>query len=330
MSASDSILRLLSLGLAADALRRPSLQRLVLGTGAAEVARALLQRSRKGERGLPPEGRRCAFITGAASGIGLEVVRRFAAAGWYVGLFDVQLEALEHEASVLGLEQCCWSRCDVTSADSVAAAIELFKSHTGGRMDCLFNCAGIVRVGAFESIDLQTQLQQVRVNLDGVVVCTRLALPLLRTTPGSVVISMASGSSLYGAPHHAVYSATKHGIFALTEALALEFETAGIRVCDVYAGYVNTPLLTASDENVPKTSRMLQDRQSWQTPEQVADIVYRTAAATGAHEMTRLHVPTSLLNWLQYKITRADALFSLGVMPAAMRNLVMPLPPAKL
>ena len=70
--------------------------------------------------------------------------------------------------------------------------------------------------------------------------CARAAHGALAATPGSVLISMASVSAGYGVPTHAVYSASKHAVRALTEALSLELQPDGIRVADVWVGLLAT------------------------------------------------------------------------------------------
>jgi NAD(P)-dependent dehydrogenase (short-subunit alcohol dehydrogenase family) len=293
---------------------------MVLRFGSAAVVE-MLRSGVSMSRALPPAGRRSIFITGAASGIGLEAARRFAAAGWFVGLFDVDTTTVAREAAAIGSDTCCFGECDVSSVSSVAKAMEAFEQKFG-RMDCLFNCAGVLRVGALEDVDLDAQLLQTRVNLDGVVICTRAALPLLKKTAASVVISRASASALYGSPDHAVYSATKHAVWALTEALAIELEQYGIRVCDVYAGYVNTPML-ASDETVPKRSRLLQATDRWLSAQSVAEVIFRAVTANSGAASHRLHVPVNMDNWILSKLIKADLLFGLGLSHPIMRTLVM-------
>lgn len=326
MTLPESLLRLASVGFSANGVSCAvgrDLKTMVLRFGSAAVIEML----RSGiarlsiARALPPSGQRSIFITGAASGIGLETARRFAAAGWFVGLFDIDVRTLAKEAAAIGNDRSCFGECDVTSAGSVAKAIEVFE-HKFGRMDCLFNCAGVLRVGPLENIDLHTQLQQTRVNLDGVVICTRASLPLLKKTAASVVISMASLAALYGNPDHAVYSATKHAVWALTEALAIELEQYGIRVCDVYAGYVNTPML-ASDDTVPKRSLLLQANDRWLTPQYVAEVVFGAVTAQNGAASRRLHVPVGMDTWIASKLVKVDSLFGLGLSQPFQRTFVM-------
>ena len=94
-------------------------------------------------------GRKSIFITGAASGMGRETARLFAAQGWFVGGFDVNEAGLSDLQAELGAENCLVRRLDVTDRDDYRAAIAAFGEATGGKMDLLYNNAGIGRGGPF-------------------------------------------------------------------------------------------------------------------------------------------------------------------------------------
>ena len=98
---------------------------------------------------------RSVFITGAAQGIGLATARRYAAQGWFVGLYDINAGALETLLSSGEFPNACGCHCDVTRRESIAAALEHFSSHSGGRLDLLVNNAGVLSSGKFEEIDPQ-------------------------------------------------------------------------------------------------------------------------------------------------------------------------------
>ena len=188
------------------------------------------------------------FITGAASGIGRETAGFFAKKGWLVGIVDIDRQGLASLADEIGEENCFMCELDVTDADSVRQAIEAFGQKTGGRMDVLLNNAGIIKFGYFENVDLSMHKKIVDVNFTGCLNCIYHALELLKQSPGSRIINMSSASSLYGLPDLSVYSATKHALSAMTEALNLELEKHGIYVCDLKPPYVNTPLLEVEEE----------------------------------------------------------------------------------
>jgi len=113
----------------------------------------------------------CIFITGAASGIGRATALLFADKGWYVGLFDVNGKGVESLSREIGPSNCCYKAMDVSNTQSVRKGIEYFSKNTGGRLDLLFNNAGIVRMGPLEDIDIKEQFRIIDVNLKGMLNC---------------------------------------------------------------------------------------------------------------------------------------------------------------
>jgi NAD(P)-dependent dehydrogenase (short-subunit alcohol dehydrogenase family) len=199
------------------------------------------------------EGRKAIFITGAASGMGLETARLFAAKGWFVGGFDVNEAGLASLREELGLDGGLVRRLDVTDRDDYAAALAEFGAATGGRLDLLFNNAGIGRGGPFDQHPFEDVIAVVQVNLMGVLIGIHAAAPLLKATPGSLCFTTSSSSATFGMPGIAVYSATKHAVKGLTEALSVEFKAYGVRVADVLPGLIDTPILPpGAAANAPK------------------------------------------------------------------------------
>ena len=189
---------------------------------------------------------RCVFITGAAAGIGAATARRFAANGWFVGLFDVDLAGVERLAAELGAERTLAGRLDVTRDAEWRQALDTFVRRTG-RLDVLVNNAGILASGPFDALPLERQQAVVDVNVKGVLNGCHTAFPYLRDTPGACVINMSSASAIYGQPSLAVYSATKFAVRGLTEALDLEWQDHGIRVLDVMPLFVQTAMVQGMD-----------------------------------------------------------------------------------
>ena len=192
--------------------------------------------------------RKSIFVTGAASGIGRETALYFASKGWFVGINDVNSQGLESLQSQIGKENCHLALMDVTDTENTKAVMESFADRTGNRLDLLFNNAGYIKFGRFEDVDLSTCHRTLDVNLKGIVNCTHYALPLLKNTPDSRIVSMSSTSAVYGIPDHSVYSVTKRGVLAFTEVLDLELEKYGITVSDIMVPYVNTPFLDVEEE----------------------------------------------------------------------------------
>jgi NAD(P)-dependent dehydrogenase (short-subunit alcohol dehydrogenase family) len=196
------------------------------------------------------------FITGAGSGIGRATAELFGRAGWFVGLYDLAETAVETMRQQLGAERAVAGRLDVRDGAAVAAALRQFFRAAGGRLDVMFNCAGVFGAGHFEDIEPARHQLIVDVNLRGVINGCHAALPYLRRTRGARLINMASASALYGTPGLASYSATKFAVRGLTEALDLEWSRHGIRVMDVSPTYVDTPMVR-SMARAPKSMTRL-------------------------------------------------------------------------
>lgn len=173
-------------------------------------------------------------VTGATSGSGLAVARRFAAEGAEVVLLARgadRLTALEEELAprAVGLPT------DVGDPDSVREAFAAIDTRFG-KLDILINNAGLHRPCPFESVTDADILTQVRCNLLGPVYTCRAAIGLLRAAGGGDIINTSSEVTLEVFPYESVYKATKAGLEALGQALGLEFEKEEIRVTTLIQG----------------------------------------------------------------------------------------------
>lgn len=189
------------------------------------------------------------FISGAGAGIGRATALKFLAEGWRVGAFDINIEALDNlrEVAQAG-ERLVTGVLDVTDAASWQQALASFAGDSG--IDLLFNNAGILYSGAFETISLEAQQRMLRVNVEGVLAGSYAALPyLVRAGAQGVarVINMSSASAIYGQPSLASYSASKFAVRALTEALSIEWEAKNIQVMDIMPLFVQTSMVTDMD-----------------------------------------------------------------------------------
>jgi len=182
-------------------------------------------------------------ITGAASGIGKAVADKFYQDGWYVGLFDVAEAPLLSMQEQWGSERCHIQVVNVTDSDALAVSFEKFVLEAG-KLDVLFNCAGLLEFGHFEEISLQRHHQIIDVNNRGLLNCCYLAFPFLAKTPGARVINMSSQSSMYGVPGLSSYAATKSWVKSFTEAINIEWQRHDIHVTDVAPPFVNTPMVS--------------------------------------------------------------------------------------
>jgi NAD(P)-dependent dehydrogenase (short-subunit alcohol dehydrogenase family) len=198
-------------------------------------------------------GRKSIFITGAASGMGRETARLFSERGWFVGGYDVDAAGLKALASELGQGAGVFRPLDVTDSAAYRAELARFAEATEGKLDLLFNNAGIGRGGPFADMPFEDVIAVVQVNLMGVLIGIHAAAPLLRATPGSLCFTTSSSSATFGMAGIAVYSATKHAVKGLTEALSVEFKAYGVRVADTLPGLIDTAILPdAAKANAPK------------------------------------------------------------------------------
>ena len=184
---------------------------------------------------------RSIFVTGAASGIGRATARLFHSRGWFVGAYDIDSEALDTLADELGTS-CVTGVLDVTDKAAFDDALAHFATATEGRLDLMFNNAGIAFAGYLDDVPFDKVRSMVDVNLMGVLNGIHAAIPLLKSTPDSLCFTTASSAATFGTPGMAVYSATKYAVKGLTEALSVELARYGSRAADVSPGIIDTTL----------------------------------------------------------------------------------------
>ena len=185
-----------------------------------------------------------AIVTGAGSGIGRATARRFAAEGACVvvaDLDDTRGQEVEAEIKADGVGDGLFVHTDVSEASSVeamvTAAVERF-----GRLDVLHNNAVATGVtdGTVVDIDLDHWWRAINVNLNGVFLGCRFAIPAMIESGGGSIINMASLAGVIGISGRDAYSATKGGVIALTRSVAKNFVGQNIRVNAIAPGLVAT------------------------------------------------------------------------------------------
>ncbi|HEY8616401.1 glucose 1-dehydrogenase [Phenylobacterium sp.] len=188
-----------------------------------------------------------ALVTGGASGIGRGCAERLAQEGAAVVVTDLQDHLGEEVVAgiVAAGGQAHYIHHDVTDEQAWIDAIAETRQRFG-RLDILVNNAGIGLGGSILEMTLETWRRQTAVNLDGVFLGVKHAIPAMREGGGGSIINMSSVAGLKGAPTLAGYCATKGGVRLFTKAVAMECATAkdGIRVNSVHPGIIETPIWT--------------------------------------------------------------------------------------
>ncbi|BEV01654.1 SDR family oxidoreductase [Novosphingobium olei] len=195
---------------------------------------------------------RTIFITGGGSGIGRAVAQRFAREGWFVGLADVSESGMAETAALLPKGASSIHKLDVRDRAGWDAALGDFAKAAGGRIDVVFNNAGVPVGGPLAELAVDEIERALDINLKGVIFGAQAAYPWLKASaPGSVLLNTASAAGIYGTPGASVYSATKFGVRAVTESLDGEWAADGIAVRDLMPAFIDTPLL---DHNANRAS----------------------------------------------------------------------------
>jgi meso-butanediol dehydrogenase/(S,S)-butanediol dehydrogenase/diacetyl reductase len=179
-------------------------------------------------------------ITGAASGIGAASARRFAAEGARVWLGDLDAEAGRALAAELAGE-AAFEPVDVRDQAGVEAWVDAAAARMG-RLDVLFNNAGIGTYGKTPDLDPARWHDVIAVDLHAVFYGCRAAIPHLRRAGGGSIVNTASISGLYGDYGLAAYNAAKGAVVNYTRTLAIDHAREGIRANAVCPGPIDTPL----------------------------------------------------------------------------------------
>lgn len=182
------------------------------------------------------------LISGAASGLGLALARRYADAGWRVFLTDVDVAALDQAVASLNAGDRVLSQTlDVRSAEDWVAARERCVDAWGG-LDVLVNNAGVATGGSFARTPIEDWDWIIDINLKGVIRGAATFVPLFTEQGHGHVVNVASLAGLVNPPLMASYNVVKAGVVSLSETLRFELEPAGITTSVVCPSFFRTGL----------------------------------------------------------------------------------------
>ncbi len=199
-----------------------------------------------------------AIITGAKSGIGFATATRFAAEGAKVVAADIADATREADEIARHGAEALFAQVDVSDSAQVRNMIRETVSVYGG-VDILVNNAGIELAKTVTDTTEEEWDRLMDINLKGVFLCSREAIPVMQRQGGGVIVNVASELGLVGGTEIAAYSASKGGVVQLTRAMAIDHAADHIRVNCVCPGPVATPLLEAIIRN---SSHPEQERRS--------------------------------------------------------------------
>jgi NAD(P)-dependent dehydrogenase (short-subunit alcohol dehydrogenase family) len=225
-----------------------------------------------------------AVVTGGGTGIGKAIARALSEAGASVVVGGRRAEALEVVARESG---CLPVVCDVREERDVAQLFAKTEQQFGG-LDILINNAGVTGpVSSAEAMDLTAWDETFAINVRGVILCLKYAVPLLKKRGGGSIVNMSSLMGLRGYPMRSAYAASKFAVIGITESVAQEVGPDKIRVNALCPGAVNGELM----QRVIARRSQVENRP----PEEIIRVNYTDKAA--------------LRRWVEPEEVAAAALF---------------------
>ncbi|HVR67751.1 MAG TPA: 3-hydroxybutyrate dehydrogenase [Verrucomicrobiae bacterium] len=197
-----------------------------------------------------------AIVTGAASGIGLEIARAYAREGAKIAIADLKLDPAEAAAKEIKSAggQAIAVAMDVTNEAQVDAGVEATVKALGG-VDVLVSNAGIQIISPLQDLSLADWRKMLAIHLDGAFLTTRACLRhMYKSGKGGSIIYMGSVHSKEASPLKAPYVTAKHGLIGLCKTVAKEGAKYNVRANVICPGFVRTPLV---DKQIPEQAKEL-------------------------------------------------------------------------
>jgi NAD(P)-dependent dehydrogenase (short-subunit alcohol dehydrogenase family) len=201
------------------------------------------------EGALPGLGQKCAWVTGAGSGIGRALALRLAGEGWLVAV-SARTEADLQSLAALAPDRIKPAVLDVTDEVAVAAATEAIEARLGP-LDLVVLNAGTYKPLSVRDFSAAAYRKTVEVNLMGAVNCLAAVMPRMIARGTGHIAVVASLTGYVGLPSASAYGATKAALINMCEALHPELDAAGVKLSLINPGFVDTPLTRKNDFPMP-------------------------------------------------------------------------------
>jgi NAD(P)-dependent dehydrogenase (short-subunit alcohol dehydrogenase family) len=217
-----------------------------------------------------------AIITGAGSGIGEASARLFAKEGARVAVVDYDDAGGQRVAKQLG-DSAIFIRADVSRSSDMEQMTRTVQDKFG-RIDILFNNAGVSCVGTLHETSEAEWDRVMAINTKGIYLACKYVIPVMLQQKAGCIINMASGAAVLGLAQRAAYTASKGAVYALTRAMQADYCRQGIRVNSLVPGTIYTPFVEGYlqkhySDDMEKAKENLKKRQlsgTLGTPEDVA------------------------------------------------------------
>jgi len=226
-----------------------------------------------------------AFITGAASGLGLACAEILAREGWQLILTDVDAPRLDLVASSFRRDgaRVLAAACDVRDAAAVDALVNSAIAECGG-IDLAIHCAGVALAGPFHASTAEEWQWIFDINVHGVANCSRAVMRDMARGKGGLIINIASVASFCTGPNMSAYNASKAAVVALSESLMQEYAAYGVQVTVSMPGFFRTRLIESArgpEKTLQAAARFIEE--SGLEASEVAEEMLTAAARRRTH-----------------------------------------------
>ena len=208
-------------------------------------------------------------ITGAGSGLGASLAKKYSEEGYHICLVGRTKEKLKKVANQLTSSYSIYE-LDVTKKKHVVTIFQTILSELGS-IDVLINNAGTGAFDLAENLEEELVHQMIDINLKGTIFCTQVILEHMKKINNGTIIHVISTAGLIGKANESVYCASKYGVRGFTESLVVELKDTGVKLFAAYMGGMNTDFWNGILPE-ERTEKMM-------NPDDIADIIFENTKA---------------------------------------------------